>query len=61
MPLSSFIPQENKAHLRWYRTMKTVKISPMYYQLITELAKKNRKTIETYLGDLIQKAYLEKK
>tara|TARA_Y100001968_G_scaffold14044_1_gene11373 strand:+ start:2341 stop:2466 length:126 start_codon:yes stop_codon:yes gene_type:complete len=41
--------------------MKTVKISPMYYQLITELAKKNRKTIETYLGDLIQKAYLEKK
>ena len=41
--------------------MKTVKITPMYYQLLTELAKKNRKNIETYLGDLIETAYMEKK
>ena len=41
--------------------MKTVKVSAMYYQILTELAKKNRKNIETYLGDLIQNAYMEKK
>ena len=61
MPSSFFIPQGSKASLQWYRTMKTVKLTAMNYQLLTELAKKNRKNIESYLGDLIQNAYMEKK
>jgi len=40
--------------------MKTLKITPMYYQLLSELAKKNRKNIENYLGDLIESAYMKK-
>tara|TARA_B100000579_G_scaffold162142_1_gene131666 strand:+ start:399 stop:587 length:189 start_codon:yes stop_codon:yes gene_type:complete len=43
------------------RTMKQVKVNPVRYQMLTELAKGSRKNIENYLGDLIDSIYAKKK
>ena len=42
-------------------SMKTVKVNDVYHAMLVDLAKKNRKNIETYLGDLISAAYGVKK
>ena len=41
--------------------MKQVKVNPVRYQMLTELAKGSRKNIENYLGDLIDSIYAKKK
>ena len=41
--------------------MKQVKVNPVRYQMLTELAKGSRKKIENYLGDLIDSIYAKKK
>ena len=41
--------------------MKSVRVSAVYYQMLVELAKKNKKNIEGYLGDLISNEYGKKK
>ena len=37
------------------------KIAPMYYQMLTERAKKNGKKIENYLADLLTDDYTSKR
>ena len=42
--------------------MKTIKVNPVRYQMLTELNKSNKfSNIENYLGDLIDSAYAKKK
>ena len=54
--------QGKKSNCNWYeRTMKQVKVNPVRYQMLTELAKGSRKNIENYLGDLIDSIYAKKK
>tara|TARA_B100000965_G_scaffold364011_1_gene347332 strand:+ start:183 stop:314 length:132 start_codon:yes stop_codon:yes gene_type:complete len=38
-------------------TMKTIKVNPVAFQMALESSKKRRKTIETYLADLITADY----
>ncbi len=42
--------------------MKTIKVNPVRYQILTELTKSSKfSTIENYLGDLIDSTYAKKK
>ena len=38
-------------------TMKTLKVNPVAFQMALEISKKQRKSIETYLADLITSDY----
>ena len=38
-------------------TMKTIKLNPVAFQMALEISKKQRKSIETYLADLITANY----
>ena len=37
--------------------MRQIKVNPVRYQIIQELAKKDKKNIENYIGDVIDKLY----
>tara|TARA_B100000131_G_C18055225_1_gene588095 strand:- start:464 stop:598 length:135 start_codon:yes stop_codon:yes gene_type:complete len=42
--------------------MKTIKVNPVRYQILTELTKSSKfSSIENYLGDLIDSTYAKKK
>ena len=62
MQLNACGTQGKKSNCNWYeRKMKQVKVNPVRYQMLTELAKGSRKNIENYLGDLIDSIYAKKK
>ena len=42
-------------------TMKTVKVSPVYFAMLQEKSKKSGKKVENYLADLIAADYQGKK
>ena len=37
--------------------MRQIRVNPVRYQIIQELAKKDKKTIENYIGDVIDHLY----
>ncbi len=41
--------------------MKTIKVNPVRYQMLQELAKKKRVNIENFIGELIENAYSQKR
>ena len=41
--------------------MKQVKINEMNYKVLAQLAKANKKNVESYLGDLIANAFMGQK
>ena len=62
MQLNACGTQGKKNNWNWCeRAMKQVKVNPVRYQMLTELAKGSRKNIENYLGDLIDSIYAKKK
>ena len=63
MQLSFSIQQGNNLNLQWSdMPMKTIKVNPVRYQILTELTKSSKfSTIENYLGDLIDSTYAKKK
>ena len=38
--------------------MRQVKVNEMNYKVLTQLAKANKKNVESYLGDLIANAFM---
>ena len=41
--------------------MKTIKVNPVRYQMLQEVAKKKRLNVENCIGELIESAYTQKK
>ena len=62
MQLNAFGTQDKKSNFNWCdRTMRQVKVNPVRFQMLTELAKGSKKNIENYLGDRIDSIYAGKK
>jgi len=41
--------------------MKTIKVNPVRYQMLQEVAKRRKMNVENCIGDLIELAYSQKK
>ena len=41
--------------------MKTIKVNPVRYQMLQEVAKRKKMNVENCIGDLIELAYSQKK